>query len=348
MDNDVTNTSGKQQAGSFRNHIVIRENLSIAAIVAVYTVAVYGILTIYGLRDRFALIFDSDWLSRLVPSFAAIFIAFHLPKKSYRLYFTPRYLAGFLVVILLAPIFDSAFVSFKQAIPLINDFSYDASLMKLDYILHFGHHPWRFLESILAYPVLLRAIDRLYTFWVLLLFLFCLWMAWTRRRHLRLRFFVSTLAIWSLLGSGLAAIFSSAGPCFYSKVVHTGINPYAPLMLRLKEVSDDSFLWAFSTQLGLWEGKEQNLWRQFGGVSAFPSIHLAIATIFVLAAFSINRRLGILFIGYLCIMQIGSVILGWHYAVDGYAGIILACVIWYAVGRMIPATTEFPQTGEGI
>ena len=66
-----------------------------------------------------------------------------------------------------------------------------------------------------------------------------------------------------------------------------------------------------------------------------PSIHLAMAMLFVLLAFEVRKWLGWLFVGYAVIMQIGSVILGWHYAVDGYAGIILAYLIWYIVKRCV-------------
>ena len=66
-----------------------------------------------------------------------------------------------------------------------------------------------------------------------------------------------------------------------------------------------------------------------------PSIHLAMATIFALTAFRIRRWLGWIFSGYILVMQVGSVILAWHYAVDGYIGIILACVLWYAANRFV-------------
>ena len=80
---------------------------------------------------------------------------------------------------------------------------------------------------------------------------------------------------------------------------------------------------------------KEDIWQPFGGISAMPSIHLAIATTFVLVAFEVRRWFGFLMLGYLVTMQIGSVILGWHYAIDGYAGIICACLIWYAVRKYV-------------
>ena len=207
--------------------------------------------------------------------------------------------------------------------------------MQLDYALHFGHHPWRLLEPVLSYPMIIRAIDKAYRLWFLVLFLSCLWMGWSRNRRLRLCFFVSTLLVWSVLGSGFGTIFSSAGPCYYSHVLPSAENPYAPLMSRLEDIHKSEWLLAVSSQYTLWEAKICDRWSPFGGISAMPSIHLAMATVFALLAFNVRKWLGWFFVGYVALIQAGSVIPGWHYAVDGYAGIILAILIWFGVDWML-------------
>jgi hypothetical protein len=298
-------------------------------------VAVYSVHAFYGIHDRIILNFFSIFLIRLALVFLAIFIGWHLFRKTYRRYLTLRYSIGFVVILILAPLFKSAFASYKQTIPLVHDFCWDVPLMQLDYVLHFGCHPWRLLEFLLSFPVLIRFIDLLYLAWFLLLITFCLWMAWTERRQLRLHFFMATVLVWGLLGSFLGTFFSSAGPCYYSNVVPAGQNPYIGLMSELTEIHQSTFLWALHNQFGLWEAKLYDTWLPFGGISAMPSIHLAMAVIFAFVAFNVNSRLGVLFIGYVCIIQIGSVILGWHYAIDGYIGIILAAVIWKVIGLII-------------
>ena len=40
---------------------------------------------------------------------------------------------------------------------------------------------------------------------------------------------------------------------------------------------------------------------------------------------------------FLVVILIGSVQLAWHYAVDGYAGILIAWGAWALAGRMLPA-----------
>ena len=45
-----------------------------------------------------------------------------------------------------------------------------------------------------------------------------------------------------------------------------------------------------------------------------------LATLLALAGWKINRVVGLLATAFLVVVQIASVHLGWHYAVDGYAG----------------------------
>jgi membrane-associated phospholipid phosphatase len=99
------------------------------------------------------------------------------------------------------------------------------------------------------------------------------------------------------------------------------------------EIHRRNSLWAIENQEGLWENYQVGRWLPFGGISAMPSIHVAIAVLYVFIAFDLRKSLGFIFCGYLLAIQIGSVMLGWHYAVDGYFGAGMAFVIWYAVKR---------------
>jgi len=70
----------------------------------------------------------------------------------------------------------------------------------------------------------------------------------------------------------------------------------------------------------------------YGGISAFPSMHNAQATLVALLAWRFGRLAGWVFTAYAVSIAIGSVWLGWHYAVDAYAGIALAILGWWLAG----------------
>jgi membrane-associated phospholipid phosphatase len=306
-------------------------------VVALYILLIYVAHAFHGIHDRIVLQLYHGWFARLAIVFSALFLLYcRIRNKSCGRYLSPRYLIGFGVIFLLFPLFTSAFTSFKLTIPMIHAFHWDVAFMRLDFLLHFGHHPWRLFQRLLDYPSIIRTIDLLYAAWIPILFIFCLWMAWTSRRQLRLQFLLSALLVWILPGSLFATLLSSAGPCFYSHVVSAIDNPYALLMQKLAEISKTDYLWAVFNQAGLWETYRSGTWGLFTGISAMPSIHLAMAALFACLAFEVRRWFGWVCVAYAAILQIGSIILGWHYAVDGYAGLILACAIWLTVKRYVP------------
>jgi TRAP-type C4-dicarboxylate transport system permease small subunit len=72
-----------------------------------------------------------------------------------------------------------------------------------------------------------------------------------------------------------------------------------------------------------------------GGVSAMPSMHVSMAFLFVLLGWRVNRLLGIGALVFCTAIEVASVHLGWHYAIDGYASVALTGLIWWAVGRAL-------------
>ncbi len=237
-----------------------------------------------------------------------------------------------LVPLLLVPLFSSAFTSVKNAIPLIQPFAYDQAFMELDRTLHFGRHPWELLQPILGHAPVTSVISYLYNLWLPLMYLILCWQIFSLQNpRLRQQYLLSFLLAWALLGNGLALLLSSAGPCYYGPVVG-GPDPYAPLMDYLR-TADASFTnWSLEAQDYLWENYRSTGIAVGGGISAMPSLHIAIATLQALLGWRISRRLGWLLTGYALVILLGSVHLGWHYAVDGYLSIVLVLAIWKLVG----------------
>ena len=71
------------------------------------------------------------------------------------------------------------------------------------------------------------------------------------------------------------------------------------------------------------------------GISAMPSIHVAMATTLALLGWRLGRLWGIAYTLFAVAIFIGSIMLAFHYALDGIAGAAAAAAIWTAAGRMI-------------
>jgi hypothetical protein len=199
------------------------------------------------------------------------------------------------------------------------------------------------LQPLFGYPFVTDAIDQLYLAWFYVGGIMLFWqMLSLRRPRLRMQFFLSIVLIWILLGNVAAIALSSAGPCYYGRV--TGLpDPFTPLMDYLRGADDEVFLWALLIQEELWTSSLDPSAGVLHGISAMPSLHVAAAFCYTLAGFTVSRRLGLALGLFTAIVLIGSVHLGWHYAIDGYAGMLGAYVIWRAVGWFLdrPAIARF-------
>ena len=137
-----------------------------------------------------------------------------------------------------------------------------------------------------------------------------------------------------LIGSVGGTLFSSAGPVYFERVTGSP-GDFAGLMDYLRMVYEGSEGGLIGVQEYLWEGYLASEGRQFGGISAMPSMHIAMVTVIALLGWSHSRVLGAVFTVIALVILIGSVHLAWHYAIDGYAAAIATCVLWVAVGAVL-------------
>ncbi len=252
-------------------------------------------------------------------------------------YFTGERVAAALPVFVLMPVFFSAFTSMKAMIPVIQPFSWDPAFARWDLWLHGGSHPWELLQPLLGQPLVSSAVNAVYNLWFFVLFGLLLWQAVSLRdRRLRLQFLVSFVLVWAILGSLAATLLSSAGPVYFGRV--TGLeDSFAPLMAYLREAGATYPIWALEVQEMLWADYRLADAGPGSGISAMPSLHVASAILFALLGWRTSRALGMALTAFAAMILIGSVHLGWHYAIDGYAAIPAAWLIWAAVGRVLNA-----------
>ncbi len=253
----------------------------------------------------------------------------------------PLVLAAKIVPLALMPVLMAAMGMMKMLIPQLAPFAHDDLFARLDKMLFFGRHPWELTHAVFGNASATLVIDRLYTFWVFLLSIVIVLFALAVPRLERARFFLSFSAAWIVLGVAGAYLGSSAGPCFQAQLGLAEASAYAPLMERLHAM--DAQLIA-SGQMGLggvqWQGV---LWdayaRQdiaFGmGISAMPSMHNAIAMLYFLAALRFGRAVACVAGAFAIVTFVGSVHLGWHYAVDAIIGALAVIPIWKLVGHYL-------------
>jgi PAP2 superfamily len=226
--------------------------------------------------------------------------------------------------------FNKSMAELKPMIPTINPFSWDQTFMQLDRTLHFGFDPWRILHPLMGFDVVTFVVNNCYNFWFLALFGCFMWFGFSPRSTVnRTQFFLAYMLTWWIGGGLIAVFFSSAGPAYYGGIGLTP-DPYAPLMTYLNDVDSRMTLWALDAQQLLWDGYTGKVLAI--GISAFPSMHNASTVLFTLASWQRSRKLGICFAIYNAIILFGSMHLGWHYAVDGYAGLTLGLVAWWVAG----------------
>ena len=237
----------------------------------------------------------------------------------------------FLTVIMLM---STAYSYFKSAIPYLQPFAWDPYFDRLDMWLHGGVRPWEWLQPVLGWPLVSSAVNFAYNLWFFIMIGAWLWLAFTlNKKAARREFLLAFLLTWMIGGSVLATVFSSAGPCYYAHLV-PGADPYAGLMNYLRGVDGNWFpIWALNTQDMLWQGYIDPA-GNLSGISAMPSMHLATATLLVPLAFRMDRRIGWAAVVFWLLILLGSVHLGWHYAVDSYAGTALAAGFWWLACRL--------------
>lgn len=335
----------------FRRAVV--EQRFLLVVVLAYLVAVYACAVAYNVTDRFYLFLYPEAAINAGIVFGSVMFLIYLyrmwryerePRPMRRIIRDairgakrPERVAPPVISILAIQVMLSAFTSFKTMLAEINPFRYDVTFATIDRAIHFGIDPWRITHWLFggAFPTL--AIDFVYSVWFLVMisFLFLhIFRGWGRPHALR--FLNAYVLLWIVVGSGMAVWLSSAGPVYYGAV--TGDNAtFAALMEQLR-AADHSLDVLFGHGIGALE-LQPYLWRYHlsgnsvpgVGISAMPSMHVAMAVLCALSATRRSPRLGILFWVFAAMIQIGSVHLAWHYAIDGYVGGAMAALIWFAM-----------------
>ena len=246
---------------------------------------------------------------------------------------TAERLAGIALFVLGTVFMFDVFGAFKQAIPDLGRYVWDAPLARIDAVLHLGRDPWRWSWALPGRSAVTWLLDRVYVSWYAVLIASVLIVATWAPLPLRARFFLSLVASCIVAGTLLAILLASGGPVYYAELTGGGAR-FVPLLDLLEGTR------AREGQRILWEFFETRSEKLYGGVSAMPSMHVALTWLVTLALWSWARWAGLLAGVYTALILVGSVHLGWHYAIDGYMGIAVVGGVWWGVGKSV----EWPRT----
>lgn len=226
----------------------------------------------------------------------------------------------------------SALTWVKPVLPMVGGFSADPMLAQAEGFLV---DPWR-VAHVVAGPRN-AVIDWLYAAWFPVCigtFSFVLFSFHRSRVPVIVSFFLTTAACMMFQFA-----FPSAGPVFYALAGHG--DRFADLGPNLPPLASHGaeYLWRYHV------GEDIG---RFIGISAMPSVHVALAAWVAIATRQMWPPVFPCALVWAGLIGFGSVYLGWHYALDGVAGAILALLAYKAVEQLAVGRSDSLMTMDDV
>lgn len=241
-------------------------------------------------------------------------------------------LVRLLLPTVVAPIFMASFVTLKAAATTAIPYNWDRLLTNVDHML-FGVDPWIPLHTALNFGFIPDLLEFGYLGWQLLLPAALAAAAiWMKPRNLAV-FFSAMFMTWIVAGVFIAAYMHSAGPIFayiFDDQLGARFEPLSAVLLN--NLDHDSRILKVHILLALSVGDP--VVSRGGGISAMPSVHVAVTAIYLCAAWSRRywRLAALLFAAQI---WVGSVYFGYHYVTDGPVAFVIAIGCWFACSKWV-------------
>lgn len=335
----------------------LRANWLLLLLVALHAGAALLLARIYGFKVDLSLNWQLGFFAASYTLIASIFLLIRLAKRpanpvqdllrDARDWKIGERLAVTLPALLALSLFGSSFGALKSAIPSLHPYTWDATFAAWDVVIH-GDDAWRVIQPFVGVPLISSAINLAYHLWILLfniaLAVAC---AMGADSALRKQFLVAFVLCWALIGNLAAALMASVGPCFALPML--GDPRYVELMAYLRGVAEHYPMPALNVQDMLLYDAQHGVDGLGRGISAMPSMHVSIAMLIALGVRRMWPRwqwAGWLFVS---VIMIGSVHLGYHYAVDGYVALAMTLAVWMLSGFLArPAFARQPTVASGV
>ncbi len=224
----------------------------------------------------------------------------------------------------LAPVLAGAFSALKSAIPFAVPFYLDPPLASLDRLI-FGTDPWRLTHAAFGWAT--PVIDRFYTVWLVVMLVAFNLVLLSRPSPQKARALIAYVLMWPAVGTIGSYALSSAGPIYQDALFggHSGLR---------EVLQRDGAIKAVALQQKLWHAYVHRFDTLGSGISAMPSMHIAMACWLALTIRGAFPRLQWVGWMYVAMIWISSVHLGWHYVSDGVPAAVGALVVWKIAAQL--------------
>jgi hypothetical protein len=226
----------------------------------------------------------------------------------------------------------------KSLIQYLNPYKWDPDFAAWDKALHFGRYPHELAAALIdkGGAWMQGAVTFVYMSWFFVVGGSCLYFMFADKNDYRhMRFLWAYMLSWIILGSVCAMLFSSVGPLYYHDFYPQEPDIYQPLLAHLKTALEGHGFGFFHVVQLLLEWARNNSMLDVNAISAMPSMHVGIAWLLLLYWREISPRAAILSALFFGMILLGSVYLGYHYAIDGYFAILGVSLIWQVSGLIV-------------
>jgi hypothetical protein len=212
----------------------------------------------------------------------------------------------------------TCYTTLKQAIPFINSNIFDQQLLLIDRIVHFGASPSTFISDTAHFKLFNNLLDKFYYYWfpakILILSYFLIHTSNTKKQI----FLSSYFLIW-VIGAFLGLAFPSLGPFTLAQTTLPATD------MEFSLATQNILLNIYHAKLPITFSGNGNMFFGFG-LMAFPSLHVTACILYFYFLKDENEILKYLSLIFLIIIFLGSIYSGWHYAIDGYFGILIVFI----------------------
>lgn len=242
-----------------------------------------------------------------------VFAASKEPRPARRLIAELPKCLPFLVGTLLVSLEIGDLTWTKVMLPIASSFWADPFLADFDHAI-FHAEPWKIAQALFGWAAPL--IDRAYITWAPIKFATIIVVLALPESAAKARALIGYFAMMAMATMG-QYLLPSGGPVFYAQLGFG--DRFAGLTIEPWVKSTTQYLWSDYLRSGGDIG---------GGISAMPSVHVAVALWVALVVRSYVPRLAPAGFFYFALIVAGSVLLGWHYAADGIAAVAITLVAW--------------------